>query len=119
MTKTERLKKNGLKAGIKKSKKEGHVLSKEELLEMKVQVMPSLFRWISGILGVVGIGYAVFVGEFSILFLLLGLLLLVCGIYGYRKTLSKVVDGLGDVGGEVVVEVIFDGVVGAVGSIFD
>ena len=56
MAKIDRLKKNGLKAGIKKSKREGHVLTQEELLKMKVQMMPSLVRWITGTAGVAGMG---------------------------------------------------------------
>ena len=66
MTKLERLQKNGLKAGIKRSKKEGHVLTKKELLKMRVQMMSSPLRLFSGFLGIAGMGYAVFAGEFSI-----------------------------------------------------
>ena len=56
MAKIDRLKKNGLKAGIKNSKREGHVLTQEELLKMKVQMMPSLVQWITGAAGVAGMG---------------------------------------------------------------
>ncbi|MDB4307298.1 hypothetical protein OAK89_02300 [Akkermansiaceae bacterium] len=119
MTKIERLKKNGLKAGVKKSKKEGHVLTKEDLLKMKVQVMPSPFRIASASLGVFVIAYSLLAGGFSIFLFLLGLLFLMGGIYGYRKTLSKVVDGMDVVSGPELIEVVFEGVAGAVTSIFD
>jgi hypothetical protein len=119
MAKIDRLKKNGLKAGIRTSKREGHVLTREELLEMKIQMMPSFLRWITGSAGVAGMGYAIFVGEFSVLWFLLGLLFLVLGIFGYRKTLSTVIDNIGEVSGEVVVRLILEGMVAAVGSVFD
>ncbi len=119
MTKVERLQKNGLKAGIKKSKKEGHVLTKEELLKMKVQVMPSPIRWISGILGLAVMGHGIFVGALSILLILVGLFLLVCGIFGYRKSLSKIIDNMGAVSGEVALRLICEGMAVAVSSIFD
>ena len=51
--------------------------------------MLCLVRWVTGAAGVARMGYTIFTEEFSILWFLLGLLLLVFGTLGYRKMLSS------------------------------
>ena len=48
------------KAGVKAALKAGHVLSRDELLEVKVQLLPALYRW-----GLGGISAASAYGSYA------------------------------------------------------
>ena len=108
----ETLEKRAISSGIKASKKRHHLISEAELLALRIQVMPWMWRaflivlgsaliaacwfgWPSGsgeIRALEGIG-----GGFSLLF----------GAFGVRKTLSNVLDstssleGIGDILGYI------------------
>ena len=87
------------KAGIKASLKAGRVVTREELLEVKVQLMPTLLRWTFGG-GAAAAAYGSYVQwiqggtDASIGFALLALVLLFFAWMGVRKTLGKIVDGM-------------------------
>lgn len=87
------------KAGIKASLKAGHVVSREELLEVKVQLMPTLLRWmLGGFSAASAYGCYLQMSEGNMHagmgFLMLAVLFLFFAWVGIRKTLSDVLEGL-------------------------
>lgn len=98
-TANEKLLKKVSRAGIRKSIKAGHVLSREELLALKVQVLPFYVRvlfFLGAVLaaylswlnyGVESFGYAFVEGLCSVLLFLFSL-------FGVRRTLHKITENL-------------------------
>lgn len=122
--KAERLLKRVEKTAVRRSLREGHPLSREELLMMKVQILPNPLRV------VMGLGACV-AGIFSYLnwtwdspesawpLAILSVFLFAFAIFGIRRTLSKILDGM-DVGTAAeLLGAAVEGVVSAVGGIFD
>ncbi|TDU63132.1 hypothetical protein EI77_04453 [Prosthecobacter fusiformis] len=115
------------RAGIKASLKAGHVVSREELLEVKVQLMPTLLRWTLG-----GFSAAAAYGSYlqfsagnlnaGFGFVLLALLFLFFAWVGIRKTLANLLEGLSQVdyaqAGDLVGTALVC-IAEAVGSAFD
>jgi hypothetical protein len=121
---TEKLLKRVEKAGVRKSLKEGHVLGKEDLLAMKVQIVPNYLRIVLGLGALVS-------GIFSWLYwtwdspepgVLLGLtslILFLFAVFGIRRTLSGILDGMDATSGAELLGAAVEGVFSAVGAIFD
>ncbi len=112
----EKIERRALKAGIRASKRRHHVVSLEELLALKIQIVPASVR-IFAVLAGAGLiagawfewpsarnlvcGLEAVAGIFTALF----------GIFGVRRTLSGLLDGAG----EVVVEILGE----IAGALFD
>ncbi|MEN3943794.1 hypothetical protein WJU23_21010 [Prosthecobacter sp. SYSU 5D2] len=115
------------RAGIKASLKAGHVVSREELLEVKVQLMPTLLRWTLG-----GFSAASAYGSYiqfntgnslaALGFLLLAVLFLFFAWVGILKTLGHVLEGMKEVdyanAGELVSLALIS-IAEAVGTVLD
>ena len=119
MTKQERIIRNAVKAGTQACKKNGGNLSEEQLLNLKVQVMPDLVRWILFLGGVALIVFACIAWPSSNVITQIvggccGLLFILFSIIGIKRTLS-VLDNLGVVGD--LLGTVVDGI-GSI-SIFD
>lgn len=95
----ETLKKRAVKTAVRKSKKLGHLVTEEELLSLKIQVLRAHTRIIFGILGSLLILASICawpmdsitarVVEFAI-----GILTLLFSIVGVRRTLEKTLDSI-------------------------
>jgi hypothetical protein len=114
-----------VKAGVKASKRLHHVVTREELLAVRVQTMPSTLR---GLLIVVGsvillagwFGWPLESGWARFFEGVGGLLMMMFGIFGVRRTLSKVVEKVGDtVDSTELVGAIIEGVAEVLGSVVD
>lgn len=112
------------KAGIKASLKAGHPVTREELLQVRVQLLPALFRWtLGGISAALGYGSCVaFMHDkeptgFGLA--VLAILFLFFALAGIRRTLGKILDSM-DVGdaGELIGAAL-EGIGSVIGSIFD
>lgn len=91
------IQKRAVKAGVKASKKRHHLVTREELLALKVQVLPTLPRILMGVTGLLlitfcctswpsdGISIRVLEGVS-------GGILLLFGTFGIRRTLGQVLD---------------------------
>jgi hypothetical protein len=119
------LQKRAVKAGVKASKRLHHVVTREELLAVRVQTMPSTLR---GLLIVVGsvillagwFGWPLESGWVRFFEGVGGLLMMMFGIFGVRRTLSKVVEKVGDtVDSTELVGAIIEGVAEVLGSVVD
>jgi hypothetical protein len=119
------LQKRAVKAGVKASKRLHHVVTREELLAVRVQTMPSTLR---GLLIVVGsvillagwFGWPLESGWARFFEGVGGLLMMMFGIFGVRRTLSKVVEKVGDaVDPTELVGAIIEGVAEVLGSVVD
>jgi hypothetical protein len=119
------LQKRAVKAGVKASKRLHHVVTREELLAVRVQTMPSTLR---GLLIVVGsvillagwFGWPLESGWARFFEGVGGLLMMMFGIFGVRRTLSKVVEKVGDtVDSTELVGAIIEGVAEVLGSVVD
>ena len=117
----EKLQNRAIKAGIRASKKRHHVVSKEELLKLKIQVLPSSLRGfllLSGaamILGAV-IGWPFPADGHQVLMGIGGGLLVIFGVFGVRRSLETFVDGLSSASDAADVLGI---IIEAIGSAFD
>jgi hypothetical protein len=113
------IEKRAVKAGVKASKKRHHLVSEEELLSLRVQIMPAVLRLVLGLLGIALLsaswfawpsdsniiqGLEAFIGVFALLF----------GIFGVRRTLSNVLDSFESVD---LVEGILEVIGNAVSSV--
>ncbi|MCW0221350.1 MAG: hypothetical protein OJI67_23700 [Prosthecobacter sp.] len=112
------------KAGIKASLKAGHVLSQEELLEVKVQLMPTIWRWmLGGCSAAAAYGsYLGFSDENSVEdygLAVLAVLFFLFAVVGVRRTLGKLLDGLDVVDAGELLGLAIEGIGSVIGSIFD
>lgn len=112
------------KAGIKASLKAGHALEEEELKAVKIQLMPTLYRW-----GLGGISasnaYSCYLAlnankvEIGLSMGVLSALFLFFGIYGIRRTLGSIIDHMpADIAGELM-EAAVKGIYSIVEGLFD
>jgi hypothetical protein len=109
------------KAGARASLRQGHLISREELLDLRIQIIPLSFRILSGVLAAVSAWachfyYAAGSGGAAFGFGLLAFLLLLFAIFGFKKTLANLLDGLD---AAQLVEAALEGIGHLVGSILD
>ncbi len=112
------IEKRAVKAGVKASKKRHHVVTEEELLTLKVQVIPALPRIILGISGALLITFCCISWPSAdslirIIEAVAGGLLLVFGLFGVRRTLGELLDA----GASELIGSILEGIVEAVSNI--
>lgn len=111
-------------AGIKQSLRVGHALSKEEVLGLKIQVMPMSLR---SLLFCCGVGFAIaglihclwYQQMLGVIFLLSALLCVLFGIFGIRRTVGRIIDSIDLSVGVDILETVVDGIGSAVGSLLD
>ncbi len=119
------LRKRAVKAGVKASKRLHHVVTREELLAVRVQTMPATLRGLLIVVGTVILlagwfGWPLESGWARFFEGVGGLLMMMFGIFGVRRTLSKVVEKVGDtVDPTELVGAIIEGVVEVLGSVVD
>jgi len=111
----EKLRSRAAKTGIRTAKKRHHVLSKDEVLAMRVQILPALprvimfglgiililsgfFEWITGTSWVCGIQAV------------MGIFLMLFGIFGIHRTIDELGNQLSYEAFEVLLETIFEGI---------
>ncbi|TLD68509.1 hypothetical protein FEM03_22145 [Phragmitibacter flavus] len=113
------------KAGIKKSLKLGHKLTEEELLELRIQILPTAWRIFIAVVGFVCavISYFSFQAEsdaWGALWAVSAVLFWLFAIFGVRRTLSGILDSLSDAhAGAEIVELALRGIGAVVEGIFD
>lgn len=120
----ERIVRNAQRAGLRMSRREGHAPTREEMLKLKVQVAPAWARWCSAVLAVASAGgswytFSLMLYGWGFLLAVLALLFFCFAIFGIRRTLSKILDGLDVTHSADLFGLIVEGVFSAVGSIFD
>lgn len=98
------IEKRAVKAGVKASKKRHHLITEEELLSLRVQVMPILPRILLGLAGcslLVAAYLAWPSGSDAVRLLeaIFGVLTFFFGVFGIRRTLSTLLDSTDVVGG--------------------
>ena len=104
----EVIRRRAVKTGVKASKKRHHLVSADELLSLRVQVMPALPRISMAVVGILLIasGWTGWPSESDILQIIeavAGVFSLLFGIFGIRRTLSNVLDSTsGDVIGSIL-----------------
>ena len=91
------LEKRAVKAGVKASKKLDHIVTPEELLALRVQTMPAVLRILLVLGGGLLIAAAWFAWPFDsnaaqALEVISGILAILFGAFGIRRTLSRVLD---------------------------
>lgn len=94
-----RLEKQVTLAAKRATKRSNHPLSHEEALRLQIQIVPAWLRWTMGTVGTLAIaaaiqGWLLETGGANFLFGLGGLLLLCFGIFGIRRTLSAIAEGI-------------------------
>jgi hypothetical protein len=122
--KGEKLAKKIEKAGIRACRKEGHILTETELRKVKVQLLPVSLRVVFCLLGVIAalIGYLLFVTGsegYGFLLALTSALSLLFGMYGVRKTLSRILDSMDAADALEILGHAAEGIASAVGSLLD
>ncbi len=95
----ETLQKRAVKTGVKASIKRHHVVSEQELLALRVQTMPAWLRITLVLLGIGLIAAAWFGWPFDsngiqTLEVVTGILAILFGAFGIRRTLERVVDSI-------------------------
>jgi len=111
----EKLRRRAIKAGARRSRKLHHVLSREEVLALRVQILPALPRLL-----MVGAGIALVICAWlswpsdsnTMRFIegFCGLLLFLFGIFGIRRTVEGIVESVG----HGILDSIIDGISGAI-----
>ncbi|GAA5144802.1 hypothetical protein GCM10023213_35540 [Prosthecobacter algae] len=112
------------KAGVKAALKAGHVLSRDELLEVKVQLLPALYRW-----GLGGISAASAYGSYSgfmadsasrgLGMAALSLLFFFFAIVGVRRTLGRILESMDGVDAGELLGLALEGIGSVIGGLFD
>lgn len=116
----ERLQRIAIRKGIRTSRKLNHALTKEEILGLKIQILPSTVRILLATGGILLITAALIAwpsdsNPVQGLEFLSGFFLLLFGIFGIRRTLSGIADQMSNKAFEVLVE----GILEAVGNSID
>lgn len=112
------------KAGVKAALKAGHVLNRAELLNVRVQLLPTLFRWtLAGGSAAAAYGsYQAFAVDHAPAgwgLAILSALLLVFAIFGVWRTLGHLVEGMDASSTTELVEAALEGIGSIIGSLFD
>lgn len=118
MNKADRIRKNAVKAGTRYAKKHSEGISKDALLNIKVQTMSGWLRWLMGLSGIALIAFSSSSWPSDglttrIIEMVGGLFLAAFGLFGVRRTLSNISD-VGD-----LLEFTVEGVGSIIGGIFD
>jgi len=116
----ERLQRTAIRKGIRTSKKLHHALTRKEILNLKIQIVPAAVRILLAIGGIllISVSFAAWPSESNAiqgLEFLSGLLLLLFGIFGIRRTLSGMADQMSYEAFDLLVEGIFS----AIGNTID
>ncbi|OAM87709.1 hypothetical protein OH491_08270 [Termitidicoccus mucosus] len=122
--KSELLAKRIEKAGIRASIKEGRVLTEPELRNIKVQILPNPLRVIFCVLGVISaiVSYCCFMHDLDgcgVTSALISILMLLFGIFGVRRTLSRILDSMDAIDAAQILVHAIEGISSAIGSLFD
>jgi hypothetical protein len=93
------IEKRAVKAAVKASKKRHHLVTEDELLSLRVQVMPWIWRFLlmllgSTLLATCWYGWPWESSSIRVLEAIGGVLFFLFGAFGIRKTLSKILDGV-------------------------
>lgn len=93
------LEKRVVRTGIKVSKQQGHTVSREELLNLRVQTLPNPLRLALVALGGACIAACYFswpheANSIRGLEAISGILLILFGLFGIRRTLSQILDSV-------------------------
>ncbi|MES2739139.1 MAG: hypothetical protein V4672_22695 [Verrucomicrobiota bacterium] len=112
------------KAGVKAALKAGHVLSRDELLEVKVQLLPALYRWgLGGISAASAYGsYAGFMADSAnrgLGMAALSLLFFFFAIVGVRRTLGRILESMDGVDAGELLGLALEGIGSVIGGLFD
>ena len=122
--KTQKLLRKVEKTGVRQSLKAGHPLGREELLSLKVQIVPIPWRLVlAGAAAGAGMG-SYFCSNhdspfWSILLGLGAILLLLFALFGIRRTLSNILDNLDAGTAADLLGAAVEGIGSALGSVFD
>jgi len=116
----ERLQRTAIRKGIRTSRKLNHALTKEEILDLKIQILPATARilLITGGILAIGASLAAWPSDSNVtqgLEFLGGLFLLLFGIFGIRRTLSE----LADLMSNKVFEVFLEAIINSIGNATD
>jgi hypothetical protein len=122
--KSELLAKRIQKAGISASKKEGHVLTEDELRNIKIQILPNPLRATFCLLGMISAGasYCCFTHDldgYGIISAIMSILMILFGIFGVRRTLSRILDSMDAIDAAEILGHAVEGITSAIGSLFD
>ena len=122
--KSERLAQKIEKAGIRASIKEGHPLTESELLNIRVQILPNPLRATFCVFGAISAiaSYYWFTQDFDgygIVSAFISILLIFFGIFGVRRTLSRILDTMDAMDAAEIVGYAIEGISSAIGSLFD
>ncbi len=107
-----KIQRRAVKSGIKASKKRGHVLSVEELLDLRIQIIPFGIRAVMVVAGIASIIAACVEwpsasNAIQGLEAVSGILTICFGFFGVRRTLAELVGNLNPLDfAEAVVELI-------------
>ena len=112
------------KAGIRRSLKEGHLVSESELLDTKIQILPTYFRAILSISGLIsGItSYLLFASDhagWGFVLAFISILLFLFAALGIRRTFSAILDSLDATASTELLGTAIEEIGSALGSIFD
>ena len=124
MNRTTRIEQRAIKTGLRRAKRKGRALSDQEVRDLKVQLVPPWAR-----IGIVVAGIALLIAGISgypiehpaaqIAEGIVGVLMIVGGLFGVRRTLSRIVDNI-EVGDAAdIVGVVIEGIGAAIGSVLD
>lgn len=118
------LQRRALKAGLRATNRKGDALTRDELLGIKIQMIPAWGRillFVSGCLLLVCgcLGWPWDHGVVQALEVICGLLLIGGGIFGFKKTLSTVADAIDLAHGVDILGVVAEGVGDALGAVLD
>jgi len=111
----ERLQRAAIRKGIRTSRKLHHALTKKEVLDLRIQIVPAIPRilMIVGGISLIAAALAAWPSDSNVvqgLEFLAGLFLLLFGIFGIRRTLSEVADQMSNQGFELLVEGILSAI---------
>ena len=111
----EKLRRRAIKAGVRRSRKLHHALSREEILALRVQILPALPRLL-----IIGGGIALVTGAWlnwpsdaAVIRGIegfCGILLFLFGVFGIRRTL----EGIAETAGHGILDTIIDGISSAI-----
>jgi hypothetical protein len=112
IVKPGKIQRRAVKSGIKASRKRGHILSVEELLDLRIQIIPFGIRSVLVLIGIASIVAALLEwpstsNAIQGVEAVSGILAICFGAFGVRRTLSELLSNLNPLDfAEVVVELI-------------
>lgn len=115
VSRAEKIRRRAIKAGLRQTRRLHHGLSREEILGLKIQVLPAALRISMAAIGTTALVCA-FLGwpslgiEFRIPEGISGICLMAFSLFGVRRTLSEVGERLGD----GLLDVLIDSITNAI-----